>query len=50
MIILYYIPKETVAAIRMLHKNTKLKVCSPDVNTDYFNIVAGVQQGYTLAP
>ena len=33
----------------MLHKNMKVKVCSPDVDTDYFNIVAGVLQGDTLA-
>ena len=34
----------------MLHKNTKVKVCSPDGDTDYFDIVAGVLQGDTLAP
>ena len=46
----YFSPKETVAAIMMLCKNTGVKVCSPDGNTDYFNIVAGVLQGDTLAP
>ena len=32
------------------HRNTKVKVGSPDGDTDYFNIVAGVLQGDTLAP
>ena len=43
-------PKETVAAMMMLYRNTKVKVHSPDGDTDYFNIVAGVLQGDTLAP
>ena len=30
--------------------NTKVKARSPDGDTDYFNIVAGVLQGDTLAP
>ena len=34
----------------MLYKNTKVKVRSPDGDTDYFNIVASVLQGDTLAP
>ena len=34
----------------ILHRNTKVKVRSPDGDTDYFDIVAGVQQGDTLAP
>ena len=34
----------------MLYENTKVKVCSPDGDTDYFNIVAGVLQRDTLAP
>ena len=42
--------KETVAALTMLYKNTKVKVHSPDGDTDYFDIVAGVLQGDTLAP
>ena len=32
------------------HKNTQVKVCSPDGDTDYFDFVAGVLQGDTLAP
>ena len=43
----YGLPKETVAAIMMLYKNTK--VHSPDGDTDYFDIVAGELQGDTLA-
>ena len=46
----YGLPKETVAAITILYKNTKLKVRSPDGDTEYFDIVAGVLQGDTLAP
>ena len=45
----YGLPKETVAAIMMLYKNTKVKVRFPDGDTDYFNIVAGVLQGDILA-
>ena len=44
------LPKETVAAIMMLYKNTKVKVRSPDGDMDYFDIVAGVLQGNTLVP
>ena len=46
----YSLPKETVAAIMILCRNTKVKVQSPDGDTEYFNIVAGVLQGDTLAP
>ena len=46
----YSLPKETVAAIMMLYRNTKVKVHSPDGDTDYFDIVTGVLKGDTLAP
>ena len=46
----YGIPKETVNAIMMLYKNTSAKVRSPDGDTDFFEISAGVLQGDTLAP
>ena len=49
-ILAYGLPKETVAAITILYINTKVKVRSPDGDTEYFDIVAGVQQGDTLAP
>ena len=44
------LPKETVAAITIYYRNTKVKVRSPDGETEYFDIVAGVLQGDTLAP
>ena len=46
----YGLPKETVAAITILYRNTKVKVRSPNGDTGYFDIVAGVLQGHTLAP
>ena len=46
----YGLPKETVAAITILYRNAKVKVRSPDGDTEYFDIVAGVLQGDTLAP
>ena len=46
----YGLPKETVAAVMMLYKDTRALVRSPDGDTDYFDIVAGVLQGDTLAP
>ena len=42
------LPKETVAGIMMLYRNTKLKIRSLDGDTDYFNIVAGVLQGHII--
>ena len=41
----YGLPKETI-----LYRNTKVKVRSPDEDSEYFDIVAGVLQGDTLAP
>ena len=49
-LIAYGLPKEAVAAIMMLYRNTKVKVLSLDGDTNNFNIVAGVLQGDTLAP
>ena len=46
----YSLLKETVAVIMMLYRNMKVKVRSPDGGTDYFDIVADVLQGDTLAP
>ena len=34
----------------ILFRNTKVKARPPDGDTDYFDIVAGVPQGDTLAP
>ena len=44
----YALPKETVAAIMKLYKNTKVKVHSPDGDANYFDIVAGELQEDTL--
>ena len=49
-LLVYGLPKETVTAIMMFYSNMKVKVCSPDGDTDFFNIVAGVLQKNTLAP
>ena len=46
----YGLPEETVAGITILYRNTKVKVRSPDGNTEYFDIAAGVPQGDILAP
>ena len=46
----YGIPKETVAAITILYRNSKVEVRSLDGDTESFDIVAGVLQGDTLAP
>ena len=46
----YSIPKETISAIMIFYRNTKVKVRSPDGDTDYVDIVAGVLQEDTLAP
>ena len=45
----YNLHRKTMAAIRMLYKNMKVTVCSPDENTDFFDIVTGILQGDTLA-
>ena len=45
----YGLPKETDTAIMMLYNNMKVKVHSPDGDTDFFDIVAGILQGDTLA-
>ena len=46
----YGLPKGPVGAITILYRNTKLKEHSPDGDTEYFEIVAGVLQEDTLAP
>ena len=45
----YGIPNETVVAITILYRNTKVKGRSPGGDTDYLDLVAGVLQGDTLA-
>ena len=46
----YGLPKETVAVIILLYRNTKVKVRSPDGDANFFDIVAGVLQGDILVP
>ena len=46
----YSLPKETIAAIMILYRNTKVKVRPPDRDTEYFDLVAGVLQEDMLAP
>ena len=46
----YGLPKETVAAIMMLYRNTKVKFRSLDGDTHYFDIVTDVLQGDSLTP
>ena len=47
LLLVYVLPTETVTTIMMLNKNTKVKVHSPDGDTDF---VAGVLREDTLAP
>ncbi|XP_072178317.1 uncharacterized protein [Diadema setosum] len=46
----YGIPEKLVRAIDVIYSKTHAKVCSPDGETEYFEILAGVLQGDTLAP
>ena len=46
----YGIPDTLVSLIRLTYGKLKAKVSSPDGETDYFKIHAGVMQGDTLAP
>ena len=41
----YGVSKETITAITILYKNTKVIVSSPNVDIEYFDIVAEVLQG-----
>ena len=38
----YGIPEKLIIAVRTLHKNTRARVLTPDGQTDYFDILAGV--------
>ena len=46
----YGLPEQLVSAIGILYTGTKAKVLSPDGETEFFEILAGVFQGDTLAP
>ena len=46
----YGIPPHILGAIKATYNTLRAKVVSPDGDTEYFNILAGVMQGDTLAP
>ena len=46
----YGIPIKIVDAISILYKDTEAQVITPDGDTEFFRILAGVLQGDTLAP
>ena len=46
----YVVPEQLVSAIGLLYTGTKAKVLSPDRETEFFGILAGVLHGDTLAP
>ena len=46
-VLAYGLPKENVAAIMMLYKNTKVKIRPPGGDTDFFEVVADVLLGDT---
>ena len=43
-------PPNILGAIKSTYNSLRAKVVSPDGDTDYFEITAGVMQGDTLAP
>ena len=46
----YGIPEKLVKIIELMYSDTRARVLTPDGETEFFNIVAGVLQGDTLAP
>lgn len=46
----YGIPSKIIEGISIMYQNTDARVRSPDGDTDFFKIHAGVLQGDTLAP
>ena len=46
----YNTPPKLLAVIEQMYENTRAKVISPDRDTDFFLIKAGVLQGDKLAP
>ena len=49
-LLLYGIPEPIVEAIKSLYTNTEATVITPDGETEFFEITAGVLQGDILAP
>ena len=46
----YGIPEQIVKTISKFYMDTRARVLSPDGETEFFEILAGVLQGDTLAP
>ena len=46
----YDVPPNLLQAIILMYENTKARIISPDGETEFFKILAGVLQGDTLAP
>ena len=46
----YDVPPKLHRAISKLYENTRARVITPDGETKFFEIIAGVLQGDTLAP
>ena len=46
----YGIPERLVNVIKLMYSNTRARVLTPEGETEFFNIIAGVLQGDTLAP
>ena len=46
----YGVPEKVIQAVAAGYAKTRAKVLSPDGETEYFDILAGVLQGDTLAP
>ena len=46
----YGVPTKIVEAINILYKDTVTQVLTPDGGTEFFDVVAGVLLGDTLAP
>ena len=46
----YGIPSDITKAIMIMYKNTQAFVKSPDGDTEFFDIIAGVLHGDTLLP
>ena len=47
-LLVYDLPKETTTTMIVLYWKTKVKVRSPDGDTDFFDFIAGFLQGDTL--
>ena len=46
----YGIPSIIVDAIKLIYENSAAQIITPDGETSFFNILAGIFQGDTLAP